>query len=106
MAQSVRNSGSLGAVADAAVEIRVEGLPNIGVQLTGTFTATVHFKGTIDGSTWADVGVALLADPTTIVTSATAVGAWQCTAHALVAFQVICTAYTSGTINVALIAGE
>ena len=72
------------------------------IQLTGTFSATVEFEGTIDGSTWFDVAVlpyGSLYDPTDAVTSATAVGAWRLDASGLQNVRLNCSTYTSGTVT-------
>ena len=34
----------------------VDGFSGVGVQVTGTFTGTVTLEGTIDGSTWVEIG--------------------------------------------------
>ena len=74
----------------------------LGIQLTGTFSATVEFEGTIDGTNWFDVAVlpyGSLYDPTDAVTSATAAGAWRLDASGLTSVRLNCSTYTSGTVN-------
>jgi hypothetical protein len=74
------------------------------IDLRGTFTATLQFQGTIDGTNW----ISLQAIPygsaqnTNLVTSTTGPGAWlvQCAGCAQV--RVNPSAYTSGTITTVL----
>jgi hypothetical protein len=71
----------------------------IAVQLTGTFTATVQFEGTVDGTNY----VAMLASPvgsTTGATTAAAAGLWRLDTSGLTGARLNCTAYTSGTVVV------
>lgn len=70
------------------------------LQVTGTFTATLQFEGTVDGATW----FAVPANPITgaAVTSATAAGNWQFQAAGLSSFRVRASAYTSGVAIVAV----
>jgi hypothetical protein len=70
-----------------------------GIYISGTFTATVTFEGSIDGTNY----FAINATPVnggTAVTTATAGGQWLVDVSGLVATQVRCSAYTSGTIVV------
>lgn len=68
------------AIAASAIAL-VDGLPAgaaIAVQLVGTFTATVTFEATLDGTNWQAIGLFPVATPTgTPATTATAVGMWQ-----------------------------
>lgn len=72
-------------------------------QISGTFSATVQFEGTADGTNWAPVRALI---PTTVasgfVTSATAPGIWQANAAGLAFVRVRCSSYTSGSISVTL----
>lgn len=59
-----------------SVELSTQGCGTVGFQLSDTWTGTVNFQATVDGSTWR----AFYADPTTgsgAVASATANGAWS-----------------------------
>lgn len=70
--------------------------------VSGTFTATVQFEATIDGTNWFSVGVhtAAVAFGGAVVTSATAAGQWRGDVTEYKAVRVRCSAYTSGTIVV------
>jgi len=78
-----------GTVVDAA------GFSAIGVQVTGTFTATVHFEGTVDDSNWVAVQAANLNDGS-VGTSATAAGLFSIPLAGLSHFRAR-VAWTSGT---------
>lgn len=93
----------------SVLEVVPSGAASIGVQVAGTFVATISFEATIDGTNWVAIGVAPLSDlrAGALVTSATAVGAWQTPVQVsgLRGFRARCSAYTSGTANVRIIAG-
>lgn len=61
---------------NSAVVLDVAGLGGVGIQITGTFTGTVNFEGSVDGSTFLALNV-VATNGSSAVTSATAVGAWQ-----------------------------
>lgn len=67
--------------------------------ITGTFVATVSFEGTIDGTNWVAVAArsAAALDTATVVTTATAVGAFVIDATVFQAVRARCSAFTSGT---------
>lgn len=73
----------------------------VGVQLTGTFSATVQFEGSVDGTNWA----AISASPASTgvqVTSATATGVWQVNIAGLLGFRVRCSTFGSGPVTVSI----
>jgi hypothetical protein len=73
-----------------------------GVQLTGTFTATVQFEETLDsGTTWIAKTV-YPAGGGAGVTSASATGQWKFATGGSTNFRVRCSAFTSGPIVVDL----
>ena len=78
-----------GTVVDAA------GFSALGLQVTGTFTATVHFEGTVDDSNWVAVQGANLNDGS-VATSATAAGLFSIPLAGLSHFRAR-VAWTSGT---------
>lgn len=76
-----------------------QGLGTVGLQVTGTFSGTLSFTGTLDGTTF----VAVLCTPygsTTAVTTATSTGAWSCMVAGLRQFRVAFTSFSSGTANI------
>lgn len=67
------------------------------IQLTGTWSGTVTFEVTLDGTTW----VAILGTPTTTATqasTATANGAWQFEVSGYFLFRARFSTATSGTV--------
>jgi len=76
----------------------VSGLPSPGfvaVQVTGTFTATITFEASVDGTNY----VAFNMTPSnsgTDASTATAAGAFTKSTGAFSAFRARCSAYTSG----------
>lgn len=72
--------------------------PNSGsvvVQITGTFTATLEFEATSNGTTWVAIsGVPLTT--TTSVSQVTAAGLWKFGTAGLTGLRVRASAYTSG----------
>lgn len=66
------------------------------VQIAGTFSAVVHFEGTVDGTNWVAVEMESVGSSTTKATSANAAGVWR--GNVLGLSQVRArVAWTSGT---------
>ena len=86
------------------VALALNGATGFAIDLRGTFTATVTFQGTIDGTNWFTVAVIPAGSGVNIasVTTATAAGAWVGNGNGMVQVRAIATAFTSGTINVTL----
>lgn len=94
-------SGSITATAStctstACVSIVNQGNAAAWAQISGTFTATISFEGTVDGATWFSIAGVV---PTSGVsaTSATAEGNWQFQVAGLRSIRLRCSAFTSGT---------
>jgi hypothetical protein len=85
------------------VKIDTLGLSALGLQISGTFVATLQFEGTVNGIDWESLPVVVPED-SSVVTSATAVGIWLANVAGLKAVRIRASAYTSGTINVSMIA--
>lgn len=71
----------------------------VGFQITGTFSATVTFEVTFDGSTWVEVMATNLSDDTR-ATTATAAGAYSVLLNGALQCRARISAYTSGSITV------
>ena len=99
----IQATGSLGAL-NANVELVLGGAAGFVVDLRGTFSATVTFQGTIDGTNWFPVAVLPAGGSVNVatVTTATAAGAWAGSASGFLRVRAIATAYTSGTANVVI----
>ena len=72
----------------------------LGLQVSGTFTGTVTFEGTVDGSTWAGVAARSTGTTDTLVASATAAGLFRVDVRGLLQFRARVSAYTDGNVTV------
>lgn len=78
----------------------VRGAARLTVQVSGTFSATVNFEGTVDDSAWFAVGLKTAADGAA-VTSASAAGVWKRTPDlALSQIRARISSYASGSVTV------
>jgi hypothetical protein len=93
----VQGSGTMTAQ-DQTVSASIGGYGAVGVQLTGTWTATVLFEATVDGSVF-QAAECWPSNTSTQVTSSTANGVWHCPAGGFTQFRVRANPYTSGTIT-------
>lgn len=91
------NSVTVAAQDDAAT---VSGIPSTGivsVQIGGTFSATITFEGSVDGTNFRALNMTP-SNSTTAATTATTVGVWVSgNAGAYSAIRARCSAYTSGS---------
>jgi hypothetical protein len=96
---------SLGAADAAAVLENRGGLDgDVVVQLSGTFVGTVTFEATLNGTNYVTCEAQPIAGGASVTTAA-ATGIWRLRATGLKA-RVRCSAYTSGTIVVAMAAAK
>lgn len=65
-------------------------------QITGSFTATINFECTLDGSNWVALECQPVGATASVVTSATAAGIWRFNALGLYAVRARVT-WSSGT---------
>jgi hypothetical protein len=73
---------------------------HLSVEVVGTFTGTVTFEGTVDGSAWYPVGLKPWAD-TAAVTSTTAAGVFKLPTDTLLnKFRARISALSAGTVTV------
>lgn len=98
----ITQASSLSAL-NAAVTMTTEAVGVFGVQVTGTFSATLTFESTIDGTNWYAVK-AMPVGGGTIVTTTTATGQWAIPCHGCHNYRVRVSAYTSGTAVVSVVA--
>lgn len=89
---------------NAAVTMTTEGTGSYGVQITGTFSATLSFEATIDGTNWFAVNAAPIAGTSIPVQSTTTTGQWVVPDKGFDQFRVRVSSYTSGTAVVSVIA--
>jgi hypothetical protein len=79
------------------------GMCSVGVQVTGTWAATLQFEVSVDGTNFTPTAAVPAGTSGAIVSTTTANGIWQCDVTGMAAFRVNCTAFTSGTAVVTLI---
>lgn len=102
----IPNLTATGSLTAAATSITITSAPGVGsaiVQITGTWVATVQFEGSADGANF----FALNAQPVVggaFVTSSTANGQWLVGVAGCAQVRARCSAFTSGTIVITLIA--
>lgn len=94
-------NGSGSEVAAAFVRVNLPGQAAVGVQVSGTFSATLAFEASIDGSTFVSVSARNLTSGA-VATTTTATGAFVIHAPAAQVIRVRCSAYTSGTATLTL----
>lgn len=83
------------------VEIPTIGFATLGVQLSGTFSATLQFEATINCEDW--VSLSLTDSTNSQVSSATAAGVFIGSVAGYKKFRVRASAFASGTVEVALL---
>ena len=86
------------AAAGPGTALNVRGYGLAVVQLTGTWVGTVSFQATADGTNWWAIQGRSVQDGS-IVTSATANGAWRFDVTGLTQIRANITAYTSGNVT-------
>lgn len=79
-------------------------LPSVTLQVSGTFSATLLFEATSDGTNWQTITGIKLLDGSS-ATGATATGQFAFQNTGLTGLRVRCTAYTSGTAVVTAVRG-
>ncbi len=84
-----------------SVTIDVGGYGSVAIQLSGTWTATVGFDGTVDGTNWVDLQVVPSASTTAVLTAA-ANGLWYVNVGGLNQIRAFADAHSSGTVDVDL----
>lgn len=72
---------------------------DVGIQLRGTFVATITFEGTVDKVNWIAAG-AVPAAGGAEVTSGAVPGIWEIINRGYHAVRARCTAFTSGDVEV------
>ena len=99
--ETYTTSGALGANGATSVILASES-DQVLVNLVGTFTGTVTFEGTVDNTNWfAVAGNATNATAsTTLVTTATAAGAFRFNTIGMTRLRMRVSAYTSGSLAV------
>lgn len=87
-----------GATGDGTA-INMNGATRLVVEVSGTFSGTVSFEGTIDDTTWFAVGLKTAADGAAVTTT-TAPGVWKMTPDMVLSqFRARVSAWASGAIT-------
>ena len=106
-ASAIRVSGDLtttgATAATGIVATTIDKASTGGVQVLGTFTATLQFEQSLDGGTTWIAKTVYPAAGGAGVTSATGTGQWKFTIGGMSNFRVRCSAFTSGPASVALV---
>jgi hypothetical protein len=102
--KAIQAPSATGTIAALNGSVTLNVLNNAGaaIDLRGTFTATVTFQGTVDGTNFFNLVATPVASAANVatVTTATAAGTWFVQCAGCVQIRATATAYTSGTITV------
>jgi len=99
-ALTAQTRGSISGAGQAAtISVEASNYSTVGVQVEGTWSATIQFEGSMDCSTWIAVTAYAMPDPSTGagITSTTANGNWVARTAGLCKFRVRASAYASGS---------
>ncbi len=99
--ENVTKRGVITAATETVDIILPDGCATVGLQLLGTWVATLEFEGTIDGMVWASVEAS---SGTAAVTSTTGNDIFILPGAGYVGLRVRSSAYTSGIARVTLLA--
>lgn len=91
--------------AGQSVTIDVGAYTAVGIQITGTWTGTLGFDVTVNGTDFVDAN-AVPATTTTSVTTATTNGIWSCVVNGIDKFRVFSDAFSTGTANITLLVND
>lgn len=89
---------TLTAVAGVGTGINVMLYASLGVQISGTFTGTITFEGTLDGTNWHSI-VGMKSDGTTD-SSTEATGLWVFSIVGLAAFRANVNPISAGAVTI------
>ena len=103
---SNRTASGTVAANNQSVEIAIGDKSAAAIDISGTFSGTLTFQATINGTTWFTIGVLPVGAGTTsvIANSTTSTGTWEMAAGSYQKVRVIATSWTSGTATIALTA--
>jgi hypothetical protein len=90
--------------AGSTVTLSLTGATGFAIDVRGTFSATLTFQGTINGTDWFTLNAVPAGNAANValVSTSTAVGAWVGNGNGLQQVRVTATAYASGTATVTL----
>lgn len=79
--------------------LSVSGMSVVGAHVRGTFSATVTWEGSIDGTNWSSIRAMNMGDGV-VAATATAAGLYQLSVAGLAYVRARISAFTSGTVTV------
>ncbi len=89
-------------VTTGCVTLTTSGYGSVAIQVTGTFSATLTFTASVNGSTFVALNCSTSADATVIVTGATAAGLWNCNVGGFAQVRVKASVHSSGNVLVTI----
>lgn len=98
------NDGRLEAL-NASLDLACAGFSNAGIRISGTFSGTVTFQGSVDGKSYSTLTVTAF-DGATTATTTTAVGQWRVNCSGLLVVRCAMTSYVSGAAVAFLLASS
>lgn len=101
---TAQTAQSIAATSGNAVTVSaLQGVSGVAVQITGTWTGTVTFEGSVDGTNFFTISMFVYTGSTGVpVTTATANGQWQGDIAGCTSFRVRCSVTGTGTIVVSI----
>lgn len=93
---------ALASTANAVTVSSLNGYGTVSAQITGTWTGTLIFEGTVDNTNWFTTGGLAINGTGAIVTTTTANGQWQADVAGFVGFRVRCSVTGTGTAVVSI----
>ena len=78
----------------------IQGFTTAVVQVSGTFSATVNFEASVDGTNYTAIQCFSIGDRSTSLTTTTAAGAWRCNVVGINKFRARVSGYGSGSVTV------
>lgn len=96
-------SGTLGAL-EAALTVLCADADSVAIQVAGTFTGTITFECSVDGTNWAALAVKASSQTAaaTLVTTTTGVGVFTIPTVGIQNVRARMSAYTDGTASVVI----
>lgn len=92
----LKSTTTVSAVENAATILGFPSVGSVGIQITGTFSATITFEATVDGITFVALNC-MPSNSATAASTATAVGAFTVSSGGYAAVRARCSTYTSGS---------
>ncbi len=88
------------------ISINAQGASSIQFNVTGSWTGTLNFQGSVDGTNWVPAeAYPIMPSTSTFVNSTTTNGQWAITAGGLNAFRLLSSAWVTGTATIWIEAG-